>query len=180
MEVRQACSEDIRTYADYGRAAQAMLRPRGLEQYVPAAHDAYAAVVRSKVESGTLYTVWDCDTAVGFFSLDATPAPWWPADGELALYLEGMVVSPQARGCGVGSFILQWCLAEAGRRRCRFVRLDCHAENPWLCGYYEGHGFTLQGRVEQHSGYIGCLYQREVTPPVGAPDAYCARQQRME
>jgi hypothetical protein len=44
------------------------------------------------------------------------------------------------------------------------VRLDCHAGNAWLCRYYEAHGFELRGRVEQHPGYEGCLYQREVAP----------------
>ena len=72
---------------------------------------------------------------------------------------------------GVGGFILQWSLAEAGRRGRRFVRLDCHAGNPWLCGYYESHGFTFRGRVEQHPGYIGCLYQRAVPPQAGGPSA---------
>jgi GNAT superfamily N-acetyltransferase len=171
MEIRLARPEDVGTYVALGRAAQALLRSRGLEQYVPAAHDEYAAAIRSKVESGTLYVVWDGGTAVGFFSLDLASSPWWPADGEPALYLAGMVVSPQARGRGVGGFIIQWSLAEAGRRGCRFVRLDCHAGNPWLCGYYESHGFTFRGRVEQHPGYIGCLYQRAVPPQAGGPSA---------
>jgi GNAT superfamily N-acetyltransferase len=160
MEVRLARPEDVATYAALGRAAQALLWFRGLAQYVPAAHDEYAAAIRSKVERSTLYVVGD-EAAIGFFSLEPAPSPWWPTDGELALYLSGMVVSPQARGRGVGGFILQWCLAEARRLGCRFVRLDCHAGNPWLCAYYESHGFLLQGRVEQHPGYMGCLYQRE-------------------
>jgi len=82
-----------------------------------------------------------------------------------------MVVSPRARGQGVGGFIIRWCVAEAARLGRRFVRLDCHAGNPWLCRYYEGHGFALQGRVEQHPGYEGCLYQFEVSSPAGAQDA---------
>jgi GNAT superfamily N-acetyltransferase len=171
MEIRRARSEDVGTYVALGWVAQAMLRSRGLEQYVPAAHDEYAAAIRSKVESGTLYAVWDGGTAVGFFSLDPVPSPWWPADGEPALYLAGMVVSPQTHGRGVGGFILEWSLAEASRRACRFVRLDCHAGNPWLCRYYEAHGFILRGRVEQHPGYVGCLYQRAVPLQAGGSNA---------
>ena len=82
-----------------------------------------------------------------------------------------MVVSPWARGQGVGGFIIRWCVAEAAQRGCRFVRLDCHAGNPWLCRYYEGHGFALQGRALQHPGYEGCLYQREASSPADAQDA---------
>jgi GNAT superfamily N-acetyltransferase len=162
MEVHTADVEDVVNYAALGRAAQAWLRDRGLGQYVPAAHDAYASTIRSRAESGTLYAVWDGGVAVGYFSLDPAPSPWWPADGDSALYLAGMVVSQKARGCGVGSHVIQWCVAQTSHRGRRFLRLDCHADNPWLCRYYESHGFTLQGRVEQHPGYFGCLYQRAV------------------
>lgn len=170
MYVRRACLNHIETYTLYAREAQAMLRAQGLAQYVPAAHDVHADAVRARVEAGTLYAVWDESSALGFFSLEAKPSPWWPADGEPALYLAGIVVCPEARGRGVGDFILQWCVTEAGQRHCKSVRLDCHAGNPWLCSYYEARGFTLQGRVEQHPGYLGCLYQRPVAPLGGARD----------
>ena len=165
MEVRAAAPDEIGTYAALGRAAQARLRTRGLGQYVPAAHDEYAAAIRSRVESGTLFAVQDGGGTVGFFSLDPAPSPWWPADRALALYLAGMVVAQHAHHRGVGKHIMSWCAAAASRRGCRFVRLDCHAENSWLRGYYESHGFVLQGQVEQRPGYDGCLYQFAVDGP---------------
>jgi GNAT superfamily N-acetyltransferase len=170
MEVRRAVREEVGIYADFGRAAQAWLRTRGLEQYVPAAHDEYADAILARAEAGTLYAVWDSGSAVAFFSLDPAPSPWWPADGAPALYLAGMVVSQQVRGRGVGGHILLWCAAEARRRGCSFVRLDCHAGNPWLCRYYEAHGFVFRGRIEQHPGYEGCLYQLATAAIVGPPD----------
>jgi GNAT superfamily N-acetyltransferase len=162
VEVCTAGVEEVATYAAFGRAAQAWLRSRGLGQYVPAAHQEYADAIRARAEAGTLYAVRAGGTSVGFFSLESVPSPWWPADGEAALYLAGMIVSPAARGLGVGDHVIQWCVTEAGRRGCRFVRLDCHAGNPWLCGYYEAREFLLQGQIEQHPGYVGCLYQREI------------------
>ena len=159
MGVRTANPDDIALYVELGRAAQAWLSARGLGQYVPAAHDEYAAAIRARVGAGTLFVVEKGGAPAGFFSLDTAPSPWWPADGEPAMYLAGMVVARQARGRGVGSHIIRWCVAEAFHRGCRFVRLDCHAGNPWLCRYYERHGFELRGRVEQHPGYDGCLYQ---------------------
>src|SRR5262245_25391864 len=162
MEIRRAQLEDVITYMALGRAAQAWLRSRELGQYVPAAHEEYSGEIRSKVEAGTLYVVRDSGEAVGFFSLDATPSSWWPPAEAGALYLAGMVVSLSARGRGIGSFIVEWCAAEAARRKCQFLRLDCHADNSWLCAYYERHGFHLQGRVQQQPGYDGYLYQRMV------------------
>jgi GNAT superfamily N-acetyltransferase len=164
VEIRPARLVDVATYAAFGREAQEWLRSRGLGQYVPAAHDAYAAAVRSRVESGTLRAVRSDGAAVGFFDVDPVPSRWWPADGVPALYLAGMVVARAARGRDVGGHIIRWCIGEAVRRGCQFVRLDCHAGNPWLCRYYESHGFVLRGRVEQHPGYYGCLYELAVTP----------------
>jgi hypothetical protein len=76
MEVRRAVAEDVGTYADLGREAQAWLRSRGLEQYVPAAHDEYADAIRARAEAGTLYAVREDGAAVAFFSLDPAPSPW--------------------------------------------------------------------------------------------------------
>ncbi len=175
MRVRLAGPDDVTTYTALGRAAQDWLRSRGLAQYVPAAHGEYGPAIRGRVEAGTLYAVQDGQEVVGFFSLDGSPSPWWPTDGAAALYLAGMVVAPSARGRGVGGFIIGWSAAEAGRRGCRCVRLDCHAGNPWLCRYYERHGFVCLGRVEQHPGYDGHLYQLAVAPVRPGPGAAAGR-----
>ena len=164
MKVRVALSDDIETYAALGRTAQGWLQSCGLGQYVPAAHEEYAADIRERVESSTLFAVQSGPETVAFFSLDPEPSRWWPPDKVPALYLGGMVVDRSARGRGVGQFVMRWSAAEAARRGCFAVRLDCHADNLWLCGYYESYGFVLRGRVEQHPNYDGCLYQLTVAP----------------
>jgi len=162
MEVRPARREDLGTYTALARVAQSWLESRGLGQYVPAAHDEYAAEICSRIESGTLYALWLDGAAVAFFSLDTSSPEWWPEDGVAALYIGGIVVAMEARGRRVGGYIIEWCIAQAWRLGRQFVRLECHADNPWLCRYYESHGFTCEGRVEQYPGYYGCLYQRAV------------------
>ena len=162
MRIRSASREDLVNYAALGRAAQAWLRSRGLKQYVPAAHDEYIPAIRSRVNLGTLFAVQDADEAIAFFSLDASPSPWWPADGTLALYLAGMVVARSARNRGTGSFVIEWSVKQATQLGFQCVRLDCHADNLWLRQYYQAHGFTLRGQVEQYPCYYGCLYQRDV------------------
>jgi GNAT superfamily N-acetyltransferase len=167
MKVRLAGTDDLATYTAFARSAQEWLRSKNLEQYVPAAHDEYADALRAQAAAGTLYSAWDRGEVVGYFNLDTAPSPWWPAADEAALYLAGMVVAQHARGRGVGGHIIQWCVAEAGRRGRSRVRLDCHAGNRWLRSYYEKHGFVLRGRVEQHPGYFGCLYELRAPPPTG-------------
>jgi GNAT superfamily N-acetyltransferase len=167
--IEPADLRDLPTYSALGRAAQAWLRERGLSQYVPAAREENAAAIRVRVQSGTLYVVRHGGEAVGFFSLETAPSRWWPPDAAAALYLGGMVVARSVRGQGIGRLILEWCAAQVARLERQSLRLDCHAGNPWLCQYYEAHGFRLRGRVEQHPGYVGCLYERVVCPPVGSP-----------
>ena len=159
MEVRSAHLEDVAKYVALGCAAQAWLRSCGLSQYVPAAHDEYTAAIQLRAKSGTLFAVQDCGEAIGLFGLGASQSPWWPPDEISALYLAGMVVARSARNRGIGSFIINWSVTEASRLGFQFLRLDCHAGNPWLCRYYEAHGFQLRGQVEQHPGYYGCLYE---------------------
>lgn len=160
MTIEPARADDVETYAALGRDAQEWLRARGSGQYVPVAHDEYAAAIRARVEGGTLFAVRDGGAAVAFFTFDPKPSPWWPDDTP-AMYLGGMVVAHTARGHGVGDAIIRWCVEESARRGRRFVRLDCYAGNPWLCAYYEARGFVPRGRVEQHPGYEGCLYERD-------------------
>ncbi|MFO0899706.1 MAG: GNAT family N-acetyltransferase [Pirellulales bacterium] len=159
VEIRPADLKDVGKYALLAKAAQEWLRSRGLGQYVPAAHETPAALA-ARVDSGTLYAVWRDGAAVAFFHLSAAPSPWWPADGVPALYLAGVVVDRALRGQGVGRQIIAWSAAEARRRSCECLRLDCHAGNPWLRHYYEAQGFVLRGELEQHPGYRGCLFER--------------------
>ena len=162
MEVRPACSEDIDTYTAFARLAQEWLRSRGFGQYIPAAHDEYAACVRQWIVAGTLHAVTEAGAAIGFFNLDCSPSKWWPADDRPAMYLAGMVLAESSRGRKIGHEIIRWCVTEAQRRGWRFLRLDCHADNPWLRTYYERQGFILRRLVDQHPGYRGCIYELPV------------------
>jgi GNAT superfamily N-acetyltransferase len=162
IEFRQTETADIVAYVAFANAAQEKLRERGLGQYVPAAHPEYADSIQTRVAAGSLFKAISGAETVAFFNMEGAPSGWWPVDGAPALYLAGMVVSPAWKGRGVGGAIIEWCVAQASVRGRRAVRLDCHADNPWLCAYYESHGFRLQGRIDQHPGYVGCLYQRDV------------------
>jgi GNAT superfamily N-acetyltransferase len=159
VDVHPARLQDIPTYTAAARSAQGWLRSQGLGQYIPAAHEEYAASVRQWVLAGTLQVVTEAGSVIGFFNFDVTPAKWWLSDGPPAMYLAGMVLAEPSRGRGIGSEIVRWCVAETCRRGCQFLRLDCHADNPWLRAYYERQGFILRGLVDQHPGYRGCLYE---------------------
>jgi GNAT superfamily N-acetyltransferase len=154
MRIEPARADDVAVYVGFAEAAQAMLRARGLTQWVPAAHADYRRAVEAQQAGGSLHGVYDDSGPLAFFVVTDTPSPWWPHDGVHALYLSGIVVSHAARGRALGHAIVAWTMARA-----EAVRLDCHHGNSWLRTYYENLGFVLRGIVEQHPGYDGCLYE---------------------
>ncbi len=162
LDVRPARREDLAAYVAMARMAQASLMARGLAQHVPAAHPDDDAYVRARIADASLHAVWQEGRAVAFFVLEAAPSRWWPADGAPALYLAGLVVSRDGALRGRGDAILAWCLVAVRRSHRNALRLDCHAGNPWLCAWYEARGFVARGYVEQHPGYEGCLYERNL------------------
>ena len=154
MRIEPARSDDIAVYVRFAEAAQAMLRERGLAQWVPAAHADYRRTIETQQASGSLFGAYDETGPLAFFVVTDTPSAWWPRDAVHAAYLSGIVVSDAARGRSVGHAIVAWAMARA-----EVVRLDCHHGNDWLRNYYENLGFVLRGIVEQHPGYDGCLYE---------------------
>ena len=189
LAVRRAVPDELPAYLAFSRAAQQRLRQRGLAQYLPAAHDEFAGDMRQRVACGSLLSAWSGGQLVGFFNWDTVRPAMWPAtpsvtpsatpsvtppvtppvtggnasEQPFAYYLAGMVVAPSARGRQVGPRILRWCLEDARRRHAAVVRLDCHAENAWLRGFYEVHGFRTRGVVETYPGYRVCLFEQATT-----------------
>jgi aryl-alcohol dehydrogenase-like predicted oxidoreductase/ribosomal protein S18 acetylase RimI-like enzyme len=168
LAVRPSRPDELPAYLACSRDAQQRLRAKGLAQYLPAAHPEFADEMRQRVTHGTLMTAWSGGQPVGFFNwASEAPAMWTAVQGlTSAWYIAGMVVAPAARGREVGPRILRWCLADARRRRAAAVRLDCHASNAWLRGFYESHGFRACGIVETYPGYEVCLFEQPVAIPV--------------
>jgi GNAT superfamily N-acetyltransferase len=103
------------------------------------------ARLRTDVESSSLFLVWSVDVAVATFSLLEQDLMYWPAAAEDALYLHRFAVRRAA--AGVGRRAIDWMVAEAQGRGRAYVRLDCLADNPGICRYYEKAGFIEVDQV---------------------------------
>jgi aryl-alcohol dehydrogenase-like predicted oxidoreductase/GNAT superfamily N-acetyltransferase len=162
LAVRPAKRDELPLYLDFSREAQRRLRAKGLAQFLPAAHAEFADDMRQRLTRGSLLSAWSGGQLVGFFNWETERPGMWNAvpENPLACYVAGMVVAPTARGRLVGPRILRWCLADARRRQAAAVRLDCHAENAWLRGFYETLGFRARGVVETYPGYRVCLFEQ--------------------
>jgi protein-tyrosine phosphatase len=157
-----ATQTDIPKYVELAQAAQAFIHSKGLAQWVPAAHTAFLPKIAAKVEKGSLHKVSDGNDAFAFFDFSFDPSEWWSRRAGMAGYISGIVVARASRGRGVGRFILERAEAKVRDGGAHYLRLDCHAENRWLCEYYRSKGFTEVERVAQHPGYVGVLYQKLV------------------
>jgi ribosomal protein S18 acetylase RimI-like enzyme len=67
--------------------------------------------------------------------------------GERVALLEDMVVSPEARGTGVGSHLLQAAVAVAKADGCRLITLITDEMNLSAQRFYKRHGFELSTMV---------------------------------
>src|SRR5262249_43153164 len=142
MRIEPARAEDIEVYVAFAQAAQAMVRARGLAQWVPAAHAEYRGAIETQQAAGSLFGVYEHAMPLAFFVVTNARSPWWPQDAAPALYLSGIVVSRAARGRALGHTIVAWTIARADSMGVRIVRLDCHRGNDWLRSYYEELGFV--------------------------------------
>lgn len=161
--VETATQTDIPKYVELAQDAQAFIRSKGLAQWVPAAHMPFLPKLTAKVERLSLHKVSDGNDAIAFFDFSFDPSEWWSRRAGSAGYISGIVVARASRGLGVGASILGYAEAKVRDEGAQYLRLDCHAENSWLCEYYRLRGFNEVARVEQHPGYFGALYQKLVS-----------------
>ena len=163
MTIVPAETADLIPYVEIAREAQAHLRALGLTQWVPAAHDDYRSTVEAQLDRGDVYKVLLAESPVAFFVATTTPTVFWQPTSEHVLYLSGIVVSRVARGNATGAKIIAWCRERALKERLGSIRIDCHADNAWLCRYYQNAGFIERRRLEQYPGYIGALLEMPVS-----------------
>lgn len=148
---------DVARVADVLDEAARWLRLHGIRQW-PAAFP--RDWVASRVRDVDVYLAWRDGEAVGTFSLQAVDAELWGERPDDALYLHSLAVR---RGySGLGRQLLSWSEGTAGAAGRRYLRLDCRADNPALCGYYERAGYLRRGDAAA-GWYRAALYEKEVS-----------------
>ncbi|MDD3519472.1 MAG: GNAT family N-acetyltransferase [Chromatiales bacterium] len=93
---------------------------------------------------GAVLVARDADCIVGMVTLLFTVST---ALGERVAWLEDMVVSPQARGAGVGAQLLAGAISFARGAGCRRITLLTDGSNESAQRFYARQGFTRSGMV---------------------------------
>ena len=86
---------------------------------------------------------------------------YWGKKDDHAKYIHSLVVTYQFEGQGLGAQIIQSIAFKAKKENCRFLRLDCDANNAGLCGYYEKLGFIKTGQKKMPLS-INNLYEKNL------------------
>jgi GNAT superfamily N-acetyltransferase len=119
--------------------------------------------LRRDAESGSLYIALLDDFAAASISLLDNDPLYWPDAADDALYLHRFAVRRAA--AGIGRLAVEWTIEESRRRGRAYVRLDCLADSPRICSYYESCGFTRVGDAKMDDVPL-FLYERHA---LGAP-----------
>jgi GNAT superfamily N-acetyltransferase len=103
------------------------------------------------IEAGEMYVALAENEVVGSIALseDAPEyaAGMWESFPESALYLEAFTTARSRVGHGVGQEMLRWAEEQALARGKTTIWLDCWADNPSLCAYYERAGYEKRGTL---------------------------------
>ncbi|MDX9767609.1 MAG: GNAT family N-acetyltransferase [Ectothiorhodospiraceae bacterium] len=141
MHIDQATPSDIPTLSDLLSLLFAQE-----EEFAPNP-EAQARGLRRIVDDpavGAVLVARDADRIVGMVTLLFTVST---ALGERVAWLEDMVVSPQARGAGVGAQLLAGAISFARSAGCRRITLLTDGSNESAQRFYARQGFAQSGMV---------------------------------
>lgn len=147
LVVNQASPDELPLVLELLDEAARWLNERGIKQW-PArftgTEDWRIKRIRAYINNGHTWLIRINTTPVATFTLSAADpdyADGWPDGPETGLYIYRMAIRREFAGHDIGGHILNWSSARAAALGYRWLRLDCHRDNPALQNYYTAHGF---------------------------------------
>ncbi|MBK8390653.1 MAG: GNAT family N-acetyltransferase [Saprospiraceae bacterium] len=117
--------------------------------------------VKTSIDNGEFFLVYEEDTHIGMFKIMDADPEYWGERSEVARYVHALVVNPRFKGRNLGERILDQISADLKAKQIDLFRLDCNANNPWLCQYYENNGFVKVG-VKEMPWSTNNLYEKVI------------------
>jgi len=138
------------------------LQMRGIDQWEHYLGPAGEDLVERRFREGEVYWMRLQGRKAGFICLGLDEADW-PGLGQdpNALFVLSLGVLKPFAGRGLGAGALDWAVDQALARGRSRLRLDCLADNPGLCAYYETHGFERIAGQERLGRALN-LYERRL------------------
>lgn len=144
LTVHRATPSAFPSVLEIYRDAAQWLNDRGITQWNVVLKPAYEPYLLRRIEEHEVYFGLLKGEFAATVCVQWTDADYWGEQGSdgLAGYIHGLAVRRRFAGRQIGEHLLRWAcdyIRAAGRHA---VRLDCAADNPALCKYYETRGFT--------------------------------------
>jgi GNAT superfamily N-acetyltransferase len=170
IEIRQATEADLDAIIGLFDESVRWLAERGLEgqwgttpfSEMPEMRERF----REWIDTGEMYVALQEGEMVGTIALsEKAPEYTSPLLDKLpddALYLEALTTARSRAGSGVGREMLQWADRFAAEDGKTAIWLDCWADNPSLCQYYERAGYEPRGVFG--TKWRGQMFEKPLAP----------------
>ena len=145
-EIRKAAIGEASTVIALLKEAAAWLQKNDINQWGFLLEGGEDEEIRQAIKDNATYVACQNDEIIATFTLYSQQSEWdqhvWETEENSGvLYLHRLAVRPQFMKSGIGKEILK----RIDENQDKTIRLDCVANNPKLCTYYEENGFTLMG-----------------------------------
>jgi len=162
LTITQASPNDLPVVMAILDEAAAWLVAKGIDQWPSPQPQGLWRKIERSIEASTVYVVYHegHEEPIATLRLEWNDG-YWPEDAELGGYIHSLAIRTAAHGQGIGKAIIEWAKMEVQARGRHYLRLDCLARNPNLCGYYEKLGFSRVRELVDRD-YTAALYQMQV------------------
>lgn len=153
-----ARSDDLARYLDLLEGVADWLETHRIRQWPRGSFRRSAEYYAQSITQQEVQLAFIGDELVGTLRvLLQEPLVWPEIVNADAIYVYNLAVMRAWAELGLGGRMLDWAGIRAASLGRRYVRLDCLANNHFLCDYYTRAGFGDRGEIEAH-----------FPPPVGA------------
>jgi GNAT superfamily N-acetyltransferase len=133
---------EIELFVSILTEAAECLREQGQEMWNPKQFSA-ERLLRNKTISEMYVGYVNGEAASAMILQEDDPLFWPEAAGMLdSLYLHKLCVRRAFAKAGCSTAMIRWAMDQVGIRGKTHLRLDCAADRPKLCDFYERHGFV--------------------------------------
>jgi ribosomal protein S18 acetylase RimI-like enzyme len=154
--------DDLGRYLDLLEELADWLQVRGIRQWRPGSFRRSSDYYSESIRRREVHLALVADQLVGALRiLMDEPIVWPEVVDDDAVYVYNLAVKRAWAGHGLGSQLLQRASDWGASRGRRWVRLDCMADNDFLCRYYAQAGFRERGEIAAHfPPPVGTLHLR--------------------
>ncbi len=145
----QARPQDLGRYIEMLEEIAVWLESRQIRQWQSGMFQQFESYFADSIRKGEAHFAYHGDDLVGTIRLLPSDTDVWPEATENdSIYVYNIAVGRKWAGHRIGRQMLDWAGRQAASLGRNHLRLDCLADNGFLCRYYSDAGFEDRGAVD--------------------------------